>query len=140
MKTSPLPRTSSIASKSSGYACKPRSSVIPILRWFPASEQHATQAVVHMGNEAEVRNDVPAPDHAAESPSCLALHGLGGGPYEIGPLIDALEADGLRVDAPILPGHEPKSPVMPASNLRATGRRLPKRPSTRWRPPDDRSS
>ncbi len=71
-----------------------------------------------MGNEPEVRNDVPAPDHAAESPSCLALHGLGGGPYEIGPLIDALEADGLRVDAPILPGHEPKSPVMPASNWR----------------------
>ena len=50
--------------------------------------------------------------------ACLALHGLGGGPYEMGPLIDALEADGFRVDAPILPGHEPKGPVMPASNWR----------------------
>jgi len=53
-----------------------------------------------------------------ESPSCLALHGLGGGPYEIGPLIDALKADGLRVEAPILPGHEPLGPVMPALSWR----------------------
>ncbi len=30
-------------------------------------------------------------------PSCLVLHGLGGGPYELQPLIDALEAEGLRV-------------------------------------------
>ena len=48
-------------------------------------------------------------------PSCLVLHGLGGGPYELGPLIAALEADGLRVTCPILPGHEDPGPVMPAS-------------------------
>ena len=44
------------------------------------------------------RTDVPAADNTVLSPTCLALHGLGGGPYEIGPLIDALEADGLTVD------------------------------------------
>lgn len=31
----------------------------------------------------------------AERPtSCLILHGLGGGPYELGPLIAALESSG----------------------------------------------
>jgi carboxylesterase len=47
--------------------------------------------------------------------SCLVLHGLGGGPYELNPLIEALEADGLRVSAPVMPGHEGPGPVMPAS-------------------------
>jgi len=59
--------------------------------------------------------DAFAPGETAALPSCLALHGLGGGPYEIGPLIDALEADGIRVEAPILPGHESLGPIMPAS-------------------------
>ena len=68
--------------------------------------------------EANSRTDIPAPGDPAGSPSCLVLHGLGGGPYELGPLIDALLADGLHVEAPILPGHEPKGPVMPASNWR----------------------
>jgi carboxylesterase len=68
--------------------------------------------------EAKSRTDDSAPGQTAESPSCLALHGLGGGPYEIRPLIDALQADGLRVEAPILPGHEPRGPVMPASSWR----------------------
>jgi carboxylesterase len=62
--------------------------------------------------------ETPARGGIAGSPSCLALHGLGGGPYEMGPLIDALDADGIHVTAPILPGHEPKGPVMPASNWR----------------------
>jgi carboxylesterase len=62
------------------------------------------------------RTDVPAAGNTVLSPTCLVLHGLGGGPYEIGPLIDALEADGLTVEAPILPGHEPKGRVMPASS------------------------
>jgi carboxylesterase len=48
-------------------------------------------------------------------PSCLVLHGLGGGPYELSPLIAALEGEGLRVSAPVLPGHEGPGPVMPAS-------------------------
>jgi carboxylesterase len=48
-------------------------------------------------------------------PSCLVLHGLGGGPYELGPVIAALEAEGLRVAAPRLPGHEGPGPIMPAS-------------------------
>src|SRR5271165_580983 len=51
-------------------------------------------------------------------PACLVLHGLGGGPYEVQPVIDALAADGLRVVAPILPGHEGPAPVMPASSWR----------------------
>jgi carboxylesterase len=69
-------------------------------------------------NEADSRIDVPAPGDTAAAPSCLVLHGLGGGRYELGPLIEALEADGLRVEAPTLPGHERKGPVMPASNWR----------------------
>jgi carboxylesterase len=68
--------------------------------------------------EADSRIDVPAPGVTAAAPSCLVLHGLGGGRYELGPLIEALEADGLRVEAPTLPGHERKGPVMPASNWR----------------------
>jgi carboxylesterase len=48
-------------------------------------------------------------------PACLVLHGLGGGPYELDPLINALETAGLRVVAPVLPGHEGPGPVMPAS-------------------------
>jgi carboxylesterase len=51
-------------------------------------------------------------------PSCLMLHGLGGGPYELRPLIDALEAEGLRLSVPVLPGHEGPGPVMPPSQWR----------------------
>jgi carboxylesterase len=50
-----------------------------------------------------------------DRPSCLVLHGLGGGPYELEPLIAALRAEGLRVLSPVLPGHEGPGPVMPAS-------------------------
>ena len=66
--------------------------------------------------EADSRIDVSSPGDTAAAPSCLVLHGLGGGRYELEPLIEALEADGLRVEAPALPGHERKGPVMPASN------------------------
>jgi carboxylesterase len=48
-------------------------------------------------------------------PSCLVLHGLGGGAYELSPIIAALEAEGLRVSSPVLPGHEGPGPVMPSS-------------------------
>jgi carboxylesterase len=68
--------------------------------------------------EADSRMDVPAPGARTATPSCLVLHGLGGGRYELGPLIEALEADGLGVEAPTLPGHERKGPIMPASNWR----------------------
>jgi carboxylesterase len=51
-------------------------------------------------------------------PAALVLHGLGGGPYELQPLIDALEAVGVRVLAPIMPGHEGPGPVMPPSSWR----------------------
>ncbi len=72
-----------------------------------------------MQNEAASSGiDALVPDESLRLPSCLALHGLGGGPYEIAPLIDALRADGLRVEAPILPGHEPLGPIMPASSWR----------------------
>lgn len=47
--------------------------------------------------------------------SCLVLHGLGGGPYELAPLIDAIRGAGVEVLAPVLPGHEGPGPVMPAS-------------------------
>ena len=43
------------------------------------------------------------------------LHGLGGGPYELQPLIAALEAAGLQVLAPIMPGHDGPGPKMPSS-------------------------
>jgi carboxylesterase len=56
-------------------------------------------------------------DHP-EKPCCLVLHGLGGGPYEVAPLIAALEDEGLRVAAPLLPGHEGPGPVMPSSSWR----------------------
>jgi carboxylesterase len=61
--------------------------------------------------------DAPKPvdGHGPPTQSCLVLHGLGGGPYELAPVIAALEAEGLRVSAPLLPGHDGSGPVMPAS-------------------------
>jgi carboxylesterase len=47
---------------------------------------------------------------------CLMLHGLGGGPYELQPLIDAVAASGRDVLAPTLPGHEGPGPSMPPSS------------------------
>jgi carboxylesterase len=40
---------------------------------------------------------------------------LGGGAYELAPIIAALEAEGLRVSVPVLPGHEGPGPFMPSS-------------------------
>jgi carboxylesterase len=60
----------------------------------------------------------PVGDDAPHNPLCLVLHGLGGGPYELSPLIEALEAARVRVSAPILPGHSGPGPVMPASRWR----------------------
>ena len=53
-----------------------------------------------------------------EKNACLVIHGLGGGPYELEPLVTALKADGMRVAAPVMPGHEGPGPVMPASRWR----------------------
>jgi carboxylesterase len=47
--------------------------------------------------------------------SCLVLHGLGGGPYELLPLIAALDEAGVEVLTVILPGHDSPGPAMPAS-------------------------
>jgi carboxylesterase len=47
--------------------------------------------------------------------ACLVLHGLGGGPYELEPLLEALRVDGNAVSVPVLPGHEGPGPRMPAS-------------------------
>lgn len=47
---------------------------------------------------------------------CLILHGLGGGPYELQPLTDAIEASGREVRAPVLPGHDGPGPSMPSSS------------------------
>ena len=46
---------------------------------------------------------------------CLLLHGLGGGPYELGRLPEALREAGFLVNAPVLPGHEGPGPRMPDS-------------------------
>jgi carboxylesterase len=48
--------------------------------------------------------------------SVLVLHGLGGGRFELAPLIDALEEAGCRVASPVLPGHAVDGSIMPASN------------------------
>jgi carboxylesterase len=52
---------------------------------------------------------------ASSKLSCLILHGLGGGPYELTPLIAALKEGGFPVAVPVLPGHEGPGPTMPAS-------------------------
>jgi len=52
---------------------------------------------------------------AAQPLGCLLLHGLGGGPYELGRLLDALREAGFLVHAPVLPGHEGPGPRMPDS-------------------------
>lgn len=54
-------------------------------------------------------------DGGTRRPSCLILHGLGGGAYELTPVIEALEAEGLRVSSPVLPGHGGPGPIMPSS-------------------------
>ncbi len=48
-------------------------------------------------------------------PACLVLHGLGGGAFELAPLIEGLIRAGCAVLAPTLPGHEVRGPVMPGS-------------------------
>jgi carboxylesterase len=50
--------------------------------------------------------------------SCLVLHGLGGGLYELEPLITAMENEGLRIATPVLPGHDGPGPKMPPSTWR----------------------
>jgi carboxylesterase len=40
-----------------------------------------------------------------EAPAALCLHGLTGTPYEIAPVVRALEAAGFSVSAPLLAGH-----------------------------------
>jgi carboxylesterase len=60
----------------------------------------------------------PVEDDDPVMPSCLVIHGLGGGPYELSPLIEALKAEGVWVSAPVLPGHDGPGPVMPASRWR----------------------
>jgi carboxylesterase len=64
--------------------------------------------------------EIPSPveDGNAYKPACLVLHGLGGGIYELQPVIAALEAEGVRVLAPVMPGHEGPGPLMPASSWR----------------------
>lgn len=46
---------------------------------------------------------------------CLILHGLGGGPYELGPIVEGLRSEVDALAVPILPGHEGPGPVMPVS-------------------------
>ena len=73
-----------------------------------------------VSSDSESARSAPAGGEGRVSsvPSCLVLHGLGGGPYELGPLIEALEAAGCRVHAPVLPGHDGPGPFMPHSHWR----------------------
>ncbi len=58
----------------------------------------------------------PTPTPAFDGPpSCLVLHGLGGGRFELAPLIDAFGRAGCPIATPTLPGHEVTGPIMPAS-------------------------
>lgn len=57
-------------------------------------------------------------DGGTPRPSCLVIHGLGGGAYELSTVIEALEAEGLRVSVPVLPGHGGPGPTMPSSSWR----------------------
>lgn len=68
----------------------------------------------HSGDLSEAPSEIAAPTRR----SVLVLHGLGGGPYELAPIIESLAAAGLRVLTPILPGHEGPGPIMPASSWR----------------------
>jgi len=54
-------------------------------------------------------NNPPAP------PSCLILHGLGGGPFELAPLTAAIRGAGVEAVVPVLPGHDGAGPRMPGS-------------------------
>lgn len=38
--------------------------------------------------------------------ACLLLHGFGGSPFEMEPLVPALQSLGCTVDLPVLPGHD----------------------------------
>jgi carboxylesterase len=55
-------------------------------------------------------------DAGATGVSVLVLHGLGGGTHELQPLIEALESAGMRVLAPIMPGHDGPGEIMPRSS------------------------
>lgn len=57
----------------------------------------------------------PVERQPARPLGCLLLHGLGGGPYELGRLPEALREAGFDVKAPVLPGHEGPGPRMPDS-------------------------
>ena len=48
-------------------------------------------------------------------PPCLILHGLGGGPFELAPLTEAIRQAGVEVEVPVLPGHDGDGPRMPGS-------------------------
>lgn len=61
--------------------------------------------------------DVPSGSEGP--PAVLLLHGLGGGPYELEPVAEALREAGCRVAAPTLPGHEEShGATMPGSDWR----------------------
>lgn len=49
----------------------------------------------------------------------LCLHGLGGGPYEMRPLVPLLQDQGWAIEAITYPGHDQPGPQMPASEWTA---------------------
>jgi len=65
------------------------------------------------GTEAGTRPGAPEPN--GKLLSCLLVHGLGGGPFELEPVHAALVAAGRRVAIPTLPGHEATGRIMPTS-------------------------
>ncbi|BAD39236.1 alpha/beta hydrolase [Symbiobacterium thermophilum] len=49
---------------------------------------------------------------------CLVLHGFGGSPAEVRPLVEGLAARGITVCAPVLPGHGPDAANLGRTRLR----------------------
>jgi carboxylesterase len=70
---------------------------------------------MHAGETGAGEGAAPEGVPAARPLGCLLLHGLGGGPYELGRLPEALREAGFLVTAPVLPGHEGPGPQMPDS-------------------------
>jgi len=61
----------------------------------------------------------PDPVHVRGGPvGCLVLHGFGGSPAEVRPLVDGLAARQFTVCAPVLPGHGPGAADLGSTRFR----------------------
>src|SRR3954464_15959048 len=82
---------------------------VPVRRWSDLSYR----PIRGMAGRSRMRTGVEADDEGAGLESlaatqplvCLLLHGLGGSPYELGRLPEALREAGFLASAPTLTGH-----------------------------------